>query len=158
MIATAPTTNTTPEESVRRAVTSVEDPEYPGLSIADLGLLESIEVEDGCCAIGLVPTFSGCPALHMIRHDVEVAVGAVAGISDVRVDFLTSPAWTPERISDAGRAHLADTMTVAVQIGHSSPTCPRCDTETVEQSLFGPTRCRSVHRCPSCDEIVEVIR
>jgi ring-1,2-phenylacetyl-CoA epoxidase subunit PaaD len=148
-------------ESTQRvvdAVARVEDPEYPGLSIADLGMVESVRVADGRAEIDLVPTFSGCPALHMIRADVEAAVAALGSDLECEVTFLTSPPWSPDRITDAGRRHLADSLTVAVQITGRAPHCPRCGAATVEQSLFGPTRCRSVHRCPSCDEVVEVIR
>lgn len=155
---TAATSTTPSVEAVTAAVATVADPEYPGVSIVDLGLLESVRVDDRSVTVGLIPTFSGCPALAMITEDVEAAVGAVAGSADVTVTFLPAPAWSPDRITDVGRAVLADRFTVAVQIGRRVPRCPRCGAETVEHSLFGPTRCRAVHRCPACDEIVEVIR
>ncbi len=147
------------ELAVHQAVASVDDPEYPGVSIVDLGLLEAIEIdENGTIAIGLVPTFSGCPALAVIADDVTEAVEAVPGVLDVAVTWLTSPAWTVERISHDARQQLAAEFTVAVELGRRAPECPRCGAPTVEQSLFGPSRCRSVHRCSSCQETVEVMR
>jgi len=144
---------------VHAAVASVDDPEYPGVSIVDLGLLESIEVDDGqSVSIGLVPTFSGCPALATIAADVESAVSAVEGVASVSIKWLSTPAWDSSRITTAGRAVLNDQFTVAVQIGDRSPVCPLCGSRTVEQSLFGPSRCRSVHRCANCSETVEVVR
>ncbi|MFT7476076.1 MAG: ring-1,2-phenylacetyl-CoA epoxidase subunit PaaD [Verrucomicrobiales bacterium] len=144
---------------VLSAVSGVDDPEYPGVSIVDLGLLESVEVDaDGTVSIGLIPTFSGCPALAMIAADVEAAVRAVEGVADVSVNWLRSPAWSPERLSDRGREALAREFTVAVQIGNRTPECPLCGGPTVEQSMFGPSRCRSVHRCEACRETVEVMR
>jgi ring-1,2-phenylacetyl-CoA epoxidase subunit PaaD len=155
---TAATSTSLSVEVVTAAVATVADPEYPGVSIVDLGLLESVEVDGGSVTVGLIPTFSGCPALAMILEDVEAAVAALPDAGPVDVAFLPAPTWTPDRITDAGKAALGDHFTVAVQIGRAAPQCPRCGTETVEHSLFGPTRCRSVHRCPACDEIVEVIR
>ena len=51
------------EDRVRAAIATVDDPEYPGISIVDLGLLESIDVQpDGNVVVGLVGPF---PA---VRH------------------------------------------------------------------------------------------
>ncbi|MEM7324599.1 MAG: iron-sulfur cluster assembly protein [Actinomycetota bacterium] len=145
--------------TVRAAVHTVDDPEYPGLSIVDLGLLEWCEVTgDGRVSIGLVPTFSGCPALGMIAEDVRVAVSAVPAISNVEVRWLTSPVWSTDRVSERGRAALADQFTVAVEIGAGRPTCPRCGNHLSPRSMFGPSRCRSVSRCTACSETVEVMR
>ena len=152
-------TNPDLELAVHQAVASIDDPEYPGVSIVDLGLLEAIEIDDsGAVAIGLVPTFSGCPALAVIADDVRGAVSTVDGVRTVAVTWLTSPAWTVERISHDARQQLAAEFTVAVELGRRAPACPRCGSPTVEQSLFGPSRCRSVHRCSSCHETVEVMR
>ena len=146
------------ELAVHEAVASVDDPEYPGVSIVDLGLLESIEFDGANARIGLVPTFSGCPALATIADDVERAVVEVKGVASAEVLWLSAPAWDPSRISADARALLGDQFTIAVQIGDRAPLCPRCGSPTSEQSLFGPTRCRSIHRCTNCSETVEVVR
>lgn len=147
------------EASVHRAVASVDDPEYPGISIVDLGLLETIDVgSDGSVRVGLIPTFSGCPALAVIADEVAAAVSSVDGIESCEVDWLSSPAWHTDRISHEARAGLERKYTVAVQLGERSPTCPLCASTTVQQSMFGPSRCRSVHTCTGCGETVEVVR
>lgn len=149
--------------SVHGAVSSVDDPEYPGVSIVDLGLLESVDIDvdsDGLThvRVGLIPTFSGCPALAVIASDVAAAVGALARIDSAEVCWLTSPAWHADRVSHEARARLAKKFTVAVQIGERSPVCPVCGSHTIEQSMFGSSRCRSVHTCTGCGETVEVMR
>lgn len=145
--------------AVSDALSSVDDPEYPGISIVALGLVETVSVgEDGQVDIGLIPTFSGCPALSVIAADVAAAVESVAGVSSVAVRWLAGPAWTPERITEGGRSALAGSFTVAVQLGSEPPSCPRCGGPTEERSMFGPSRCRSVNRCRACAEAVEVIR
>lgn len=143
---------------VIEAIRSVDDPEYPGVSIMDLGLLELLTITNADVEIGLIPTFSGCPALAFIAADVEDAVRNVEGVELVDVKWMTAPVWTTKRISAEGRERLADEFTVAVQIGDVTPQCPRCGQPTTEQSMFGPSRCRAVHRCDSCVELVEVVR
>jgi len=147
------------EARVHSAVSSVDDPEYPGVSIVDLGLLESIDIgTDGTAQIGLIPTFSGCPALAVIADDVTAAVQALPGISGCKVTWLSAPAWHADRVSHEARASLERKFTVAVQIGLRATTCPLCGSKTEEQSMFGPSRCRSVHTCTGCGETVEVMR
>jgi ring-1,2-phenylacetyl-CoA epoxidase subunit PaaD len=135
----------------------VDDPEYPGVSIVDLGLVAGVRIDGAHVAVDLIPTFSGCPALELIASDVRAALASAGLDADVR--FATSPAWTPARISPAARAALADRFTVAVEIGQRRPMCPRCGSRSLtETSMFGPTRCRSIARCDLCGEHVEVIR
>ncbi|MEE2769227.1 MAG: iron-sulfur cluster assembly protein [Actinomycetota bacterium] len=144
---------------VAAAVAGVDDPEYPGVSIADLGLLERVEVDmDGHARIGLIPTFSGCPALDVIATDVHAAVTAVTGVSSVEVTWLGSPTWSTNRITPRGRKVLSNQFTVSVQDRDTPATCARCGNPTIEQSPFGPSRCRAVHRCNNCIEVVEVLR
>jgi len=146
-------------DRVAAAVAAVDDPEMPGVSIVELGLLERLQVDGstGRVEVGLVPTFSGCPALEVIRRDVAESVRAVEGVTSVDVGFLASPVWTVDRVSAAGRRQLADSLGVAVAV-EPVVKCPRCGASTRQESLFGPTRCRSVHRCTGCGEIVEVMR
>ena len=147
------------ELAVHAAIASVDDPEYPGVSIVDLGLLEQLDVSaDGDVVVGLIPTFSGCPALAMIRDDVAEAVNAVDGVRSVEVIWLRSPVWTVDRIGPETRSRIGREFTVAVRVGTSAPECPRCGAPTTEESMFGPSRCRSVNRCTACAETVEVMR
>ena len=124
------------EAAVLGAISNVDDPEYPGVSIVDLGLLEKVEVRNGIVDVGLIPTFSGCPALAMIADDVDAAIRSVDGVDDVSVSWLNSPAWSPARLSRRGREALAVEFTVAVQIGSRTPECPLCGGPTVELSLI----------------------
>lgn len=139
------------------AVASVDDPEFPGVSIADLGLVHEVRAQNGDVAVELIPTFLGCPALDLIRGDVTAAVVAVPGVESVSVDFVSQPSWSPNRITERGRSLLAE-FTVAVR-GDLTLTCPVCGSNQVEErSAFGPTACRAIAYCASCRNPVEVIR
>ena len=145
--------------SVLDAVRSVTDPEYPDVSILDLGLVESIEVDGDRVAIGLIPTFSGCPALSMIADDVKVAVESVPHVSRCRVEWRATPVWTTDRMSPAARSALATDYTVVLRSPDGSLRCPVCGSRDVrDQSMAGPTRCRSLAWCDRCRNPVEVMR
>jgi ring-1,2-phenylacetyl-CoA epoxidase subunit PaaD len=145
--------------SVRAAVRGVDDPEFPGVSIEDLGILERVEVSGGVVEVDLLPTFVGCPALRYIEADVRAAAEGAAGGREVRVRFVHDPVWTPDRVTAEGRAALAREYTVAVAPAAGPVRCPRCgEAAAVERSPFGPTPCRSTWQCSSCREPVEVMR
>ncbi len=149
------------EIRARTAAAAVEDPEFPGVTVEHLGMLQAVRVDDdsGEVEVDLLPTFLGCPALDAIAADVREALTGLAGVRQVRVTFVSEPAWTPERITSEGRRRLAAEFTVAVPGASGSPPCPVCGSAALEpRSPFGPTACRAIAYCPDCRNPVEVIR
>ncbi len=149
--------------AVLGAIASVPDPEYPGISIAELGLVERVLTADRPggldVEVELIPTFSGCPALAMIAGDVRAAVEAVAGVASCDVRWLASPVWSTDRISPQAQTRLRQEYTVVLRGTDGALQCPVCGSDAVEdRSLAGPTRCRSVAWCGSCRNVVEVMR
>lgn len=146
------------------AVSMVPDPELGGVTIGELGLVHELRqsVVDGAIEVILLPTFLGCPALNLMEHDV-VGVLRARGVSSVRVTWANSPAWNPDRISQAGRGKLAD-LGIAVPdrvsfADDALPVCPICSVAALEAKLpVGPTACRSVAWCTSCRSVVEIMR
>ena len=140
------------------ALRAVHDPEYPGVSVVDMGMIGRVEVTGDRAAVELITTFSGCPALDMISSDIAAAVGALDGVTGVDV-WPSTEAWDTSRLSEHARAVMASDFTVAAAAPGRPAECPRCGAEAlVEQSPFGPARCRAVHRCGACHEVVEVLR
>ena len=136
----------------------MDDPEYPGVSVVDMGMIGAVELTGGRVAIELITTFSGCPALEVISSEIADAVGALDGVTDVEVRRSAEP-WDTSRLSEHARAVMARDFTVAVAVPGKPSECPRCGAAAlVEQSPFGPARCRAVHRCGACAEVVEVLR
>ena len=130
---------------------SVCDPEIPGLSIADLGVLRDIVLADGQVEVRITPTYSGCPAMHAIAQDIQAAL-AEAGIASARVRLVLSPAWSSDMITPAGHAHLAN-LGIVPPVRGIAPRCPVCGSAKTETlSAFGSTACKSLHRCLSCRE------
>jgi metal-sulfur cluster biosynthetic enzyme len=87
------------------ALSRVQDPELP-IGIVDLGLVYGVRVEEGRAEVDLTHTAIGCPALDMMREDVEAAARSVPGIEDVRVRTVWDPPWTKARITPRGRLAL----------------------------------------------------
>jgi ring-1,2-phenylacetyl-CoA epoxidase subunit PaaD len=140
------------------AVAAVVDPEIRAVTIADLGILRDVTVDGDRVTVTVTPTYSGCPAMDVIRADVRRALGA-AGFRDVEVVTALRPAWTTDWISAAGRSKLT-----AAGIAPPGPAggpvaltirvrCPRCGSpDTEELSRFGSTACKSLWRCRACAE------
>ncbi|MDH4146221.1 MAG: iron-sulfur cluster assembly protein [Acidimicrobiia bacterium] len=144
---------------VEAAVRAVCDPEYPDLTIAELGIFESVRVDGaGGAHIELVPTVLACPALRTIEQDVvDAALGA--GAASAEVVFLTSPRWSPARIDATTRAHLGREYTVAIRGLDGRIICPVCGgREAHQRAAFGPALCRETWWCDDCRNPVEVVR
>lgn len=140
------------------ALRGVDDPTYPGVSVVDMGMIASAEVADGRVTVELITTFSGCPAHDVITADIAAAAGAIDGVAGVEVR-RSAQSWDTSRLSEHARAVMAREFTVSVALPGKPTECPRCGTAAlVEQSAFGPARCRAVHRCGACGEVVEVLR
>jgi len=140
---------------------SVLDPEVPVVTIEDLGILRSVEVDEaGAVRVAITPTYSGCPAMDTIRADLLAAL-AEAGYADVRVDFVLAPAWTTDWMTEEGRRKLEEfgiaPPTARRRDGLVSLTlsvrCPQCGSpDTRELSRFGSTACKSLWACNACRE------
>ncbi|ALE94250.1 phenylacetic acid degradation protein [Arthrobacter alpinus] len=154
------------------------DPEIPVLTIADLGILRSVQVygadvNDGgtgaapgkpSVQITITPTYSGCPAMDAIRDDL-LTVFTAEGYKGVDVHMVLAPAWTTDWMSDAGKVKLEE-YGIAAPSGHSSAgghsghvrltlavKCPQCQSlNTKEITRFGSTSCKALYVCQDCKE------
>lgn len=91
------------ESDVRQALKSVEDPEA-GMSVLDLGLVYGIALEPGKVRVEMTMTSPACPASDYIVDEAAAAIRAVAPeATDVEVQLVWDPPWTPERMSDEAR-------------------------------------------------------
>ncbi|BCJ36851.1 iron-sulfur cluster carrier protein [Actinocatenispora thailandica] len=75
------------EPQIRTALSKVQDPEIRR-PITELDMVRSIDIEaDGGVTVGLLLTVAGCPLRDTLQNDISREVGAVPGVSSVRVDF-----------------------------------------------------------------------
>ncbi len=93
------------EERIWSALARIQDPELP-VGIVDLGLVYSVRVAGHRVEVDLTHTALGCPAIEMMREDVEAALLALSGVAEVEVCTVWDPPWTKARITPRGRVLL----------------------------------------------------
>jgi ring-1,2-phenylacetyl-CoA epoxidase subunit PaaD len=142
---------------------AVPDPEIPVISVVDLGIVRGVRFQDGVCVVTITPTYSGCPAMGEITHDIVSTLKA-QGVAEVRVETVLSPAWTTDWMSERGKLALksygiAPPAEQAVNVSgimrrNDPPVpCPQCDSPRTRLiSRFGSTSCKALYRCNACGE------
>ena len=76
------------------------------ISVVDMGLIESIEIENRRVGIEMVLTTGWCPFASRLLEMVTEEVGALPTVDSVDVDVVWDPTWTPERMSESAREKL----------------------------------------------------
>ena len=92
-------------DAVRKTLRQVKDPEV-GLNIIDLGLVYDVDVNEGDVHVRMTLTSPGCPAGGQIMGDAEQSIRSLDGVSDVQIELVWEPFWTPERINPKVRSFL----------------------------------------------------
>lgn len=153
------------QQDVYDVLLTVHDPEIPTISLVDIGIITNVDVRsDDEVHVTMTPTFVGCPAIDVMRKDVESAVRGL-GVSNVTVSVTFDQPWTTNRLTEAGKAALLkhglappepfDTLTLKLDV-LNNVACPFCGSrDTTLKSPFGPTLCRSLHYCNKCLQAFE---
>ena len=145
----------------------VKDPEVPVLSVVELGIVRDVRIAADGVTVVITPTYSGCPAMQVIEHDIVTALGA-HGVEPVKLVTVFSPAWTTDWMSDEAKAKLVaygiaspgkaerDDGLVTLTRRAAPVACPYCgSTKTIVRSEFGATACKSINYCESCRQPFE---
>jgi ring-1,2-phenylacetyl-CoA epoxidase subunit PaaD len=131
------------------ALHAVKDPEIPTISVVDMGIITDVQLADhGGVRVFMTPTFVGCPAIDVMKHDVATAVRAL-GVEDVTVEVNYDVPWSTNRLTEQGKAALLkhglappetfDTLTLELDV-LNNVACPYCGSRnTTLKSPFGPT-------------------
>lgn len=131
---------------------AVKDPEIPVISIWDLGVLTDVERLGDCVQVIITPTYSGCPAMDVIRSDIDAALRA-ADIEIFSVITRLSPTWSTDMMSPEGKARLSDYGIAPPQRSCGPVICPHCESvNTGKISEFGSTACKALYQCNDCSE------
>ena len=155
-------------EQIQARVNDLPDPEIPVLTLGDLGVIRSIDINDDGISVGIAPTSSGCPATEYIEESVIRALRE-DGYENVTTTRVLSPPWTTDWISDNGREKLLQYGIVPPDkaaeskralFNDSVPVgCPRCQsTNTARVSEFGSTPCKASYKCNECLEPFEYFK
>lgn len=159
----------------------VPDPEIPVISIVDLGIVRGVHHNPMApeeWVVTVTPTYSGCPATHVIAQAIVDALHA-RGLETVRVETQISPPWTTDWMSASGKEKLraygiAPPQGLAIEqrialadisLGRRPSllapqiSCPQCGSSSVSlSSQFGSTPCKALYRCLGCREPFEYFK
>jgi ring-1,2-phenylacetyl-CoA epoxidase subunit PaaD len=148
---------------VWRALEDVKDPEIPVVSVVGMGIVRDVEVDGDAVTVKMTPTFSGCPALEVMRREIAERVRGL-GAASVEVETVLYPPWSSDWIDDESRRRLKEFGLAPpgrhggrVEVVFFEPVaCPRCgSTNTTIRNSFGATLCRAIYTCDACQEPFE---
>lgn len=156
-------------QKIWELLATVKDPEVPVLSVVDLGIIRSVDIEkkEGdktTLHIHITPTYSGCPAMDVISIQIRMTL-LEAGYKNIEIKQVLSPAWTTDWMSASGKEKLrafgiAPPQYKVGAINQStlfaeekSIICPHCGSAHTQQiSEFGATACKALYKCLDCFE------
>ena len=152
-------------EQVWKALAQIPDPEIPVINVVEMGIVRDVRIEGNKAVITMTPTFSGCPALHLIRTQLEQTVRSL-GFQEVEVQTVLSPPWSTDWITPEAKERLrrygiappkpSSRQATWIQLEASPTPCPRCGSlGTSVKNTFGPTLCKALYVCNSCKEPFE---
>ena len=143
------------------------------LTLDELGVIRSVEVEGDAVTVLITPTYTGCPAIAEMCQDIGDALRG-AGYGPVEVRTVLSPPWSTDMISEAGLRKLARAgiapprrfdpgpirpLPLAGATAPADVVCPNCGASGTEVlSAFGPTPCTELRRCTACLEPFERVK
>jgi FeS assembly SUF system protein len=107
----APAASAAPSaERIREAAVAtlktVYDPEIP-VDIYELGLVYELDVDEGGrvrCRMTL--TSPMCPVAETLPPEVEDKLRGVEGVTEVKLDLVWDPPWSPAMMSEAAKLEL----------------------------------------------------
>ena len=150
------------EERIWEILEEVKDPEIPVLSVTDMGIVRKVDREGDQITVTITPTYTGCPAMDAIEENILSALKE-AGMDDVHVETVLSPAWTTDWITEKGLRNLeeygiappvkgtADKRTLFAKA--PEVRCPHCGSKNTQMvSAFGSTACKAQYKCNECLE------
>lgn len=157
------------KEKILQLLEEVNDPEVPVLSVMDLGIVRGVEIKDGKIIISITPTYSGCPAMDVIRMNIRLKM-LENGYKNTEIKTILSPAWTTEWMTQSGKQKLKAFGIAPPNPSHSvcdlnafqedeAVQCPHCNSYNTQiVSRFGSTACKALYKCNDCSEPFDYFR
>ena len=98
-------TETLTRDVVMEALKDVFDPEIP-VNVVDLGLVYNCQVSEGDVKVEMTLTFPGCGMGPYIAQQAEWRIAEIEEVEEVEVEMVYEPPWSPELITEDGKAQL----------------------------------------------------
>lgn len=146
----------------------VIDPEIPVLNVVEMGIVRDVILQEDECIIKITPTYSGCPAMNAIENEIRKKLTG-KGIQSFQIITDFKESWTTDWMTNYAKQKLKEYgIAPPVEIADSEDflmnlkgsqkivPCPYCNSmETVLQSEFGSTACKSQYYCNDCAQPFE---
>ena len=93
-------------EKIVDVLRSIYDPEIP-VNIYEIGLIYSVDIDSANAVdIRMTLTSPACPAAGTLPGEVEDKTRRVQGVTDVKVDLVWDPTWSPSMMSETAKLQL----------------------------------------------------
>jgi FeS assembly SUF system protein len=93
-------------EKIVDVLRSIYDPEIP-VNIYEIGLIYSVDIDPANAVnIRMTLTSPACPAAGTLPGEVEDKTRRVQGVTDVKVDLVWDPTWSPAMMSETAKLQL----------------------------------------------------
>jgi len=93
-------------EKIVETLRSIYDPEIP-VNIYEIGLIYSVDIDPANAVnIQMTLTSPACPAAGTLPGEVEDKTRRAEGVTDVKVDLVWDPTWTPALMSETAKLQL----------------------------------------------------
>jgi metal-sulfur cluster biosynthetic enzyme len=98
---------------VKEILNGIIDPCSAGsavpIGLVDMGIVDTIEVEDSAVRIALLPTFAGCLFVGIFETEIERRTLGLAWCTSLSVEVIHAPTyWDESRMSDTARSRLRE--------------------------------------------------
>ena len=88
-------------ESLRKVI----DPDL-GVNIVDLGFVREVQVDGLQASLDVTLTNPFCPLTSVIEDQMRNELVSQGVLEDFTVSWVFDPPWSPDQVSEAGRAQL----------------------------------------------------
>jgi ring-1,2-phenylacetyl-CoA epoxidase subunit PaaD len=159
---------TIPKSDIWSWLEEVIDPEIPVLNVVEMGIVRDVIFEDDQVVVKITPTYSGCPAMNAIEVEIQKKLRE-KGVDQFKVVTDFKEIWTTDWMTDHAKKKLKDygiappektgkddDFLLGLKSSQKIVPCPYCDSlDTVLQSEFGSTACKSQYYCNNCHQPFE---
>ena len=95
------------EGTVRDRLNEIVDPcsaaKGTDLSVVELGLIESIEINDGDVTVRMRLTSPGCMMIPYFHREIDEQVGMLPGVTSVELETDSGFEWAPDMMTEEAR-------------------------------------------------------
>ncbi len=96
------------ERRIQGALTTIYDPATPNIDLFNMGMIYAIRVSlPGKVEIDLAYSSPGHPGNIGLVENVESTLSELEGVDSCKVNIITDPPWTLDRVSDHARVNMS---------------------------------------------------